>query len=202
VKEKIIEALGKLDPANDEHWTSAGLPKVEAVAGLAELPDLTRKDITEAAPDVVRDRSGIPILSPLEAFTEPEAKPDVAVETDRSVILEQKRLELMNEMSKVQSERIKLQNIERELNRKIDAIINEKERLKPAHAEYAPIAEYLEQEQKRREERGKHITEMVQAGIITEAEAGLFASPIDLAMARKRGYGRTRPAFPMVGKTR
>ena len=49
----IRAAVEGLDPANDDHWTSAGLPDVSAVK--AQLgADVTRAQITEAAPDAKR----------------------------------------------------------------------------------------------------------------------------------------------------
>jgi hypothetical protein len=51
--EDIASAIGLLDPANDDHWTKAGLPEVAAVAELAGKP-VTRAAITAAAPDAKR----------------------------------------------------------------------------------------------------------------------------------------------------
>jgi hypothetical protein len=49
----IKAAIGLLDGANDEHWTAAGLPSVDAVAELAGKPT-TRAAINEAAPEAKR----------------------------------------------------------------------------------------------------------------------------------------------------
>lgn len=51
--DEIKSALGLLDGANDGHWTDAGLPRVEAIADLTGKA-VTRKAITEAAPDAKR----------------------------------------------------------------------------------------------------------------------------------------------------
>jgi hypothetical protein len=49
----ITSAIALLDPANDDHWTAAGVPAVDAVAELAGKP-VTRAAITKAAPDAKR----------------------------------------------------------------------------------------------------------------------------------------------------
>lgn len=51
--EEITAAIGKLDKKNEDHWTAAGLPAVEAVAELTGK-SVTRKAIAEAAPDALR----------------------------------------------------------------------------------------------------------------------------------------------------
>lgn len=49
----IRAAVDGLDPANDDHWTKAGLPDVKAVEA-ALGADVTRAQIEAAAPGVVR----------------------------------------------------------------------------------------------------------------------------------------------------
>ncbi len=51
------EALLKLDPANDDHWTDAGLPSVEAVREIAGVQTISRADITALAPNLNRDEA-------------------------------------------------------------------------------------------------------------------------------------------------
>lgn len=51
----LIEALLELDPDNPNHWTSDGLPKVDALRFATANPSLTRDDITTAAPMFTRD---------------------------------------------------------------------------------------------------------------------------------------------------
>lgn len=43
--EEIVDAIGKLDAANDDHWTKAGAPDVAALVAL------TGKKVTRAAVD-------------------------------------------------------------------------------------------------------------------------------------------------------
>lgn len=51
---EISEALELLEPLNDEHWTTDGLPRVDIVADLIGDDKLKRADIMKAAPDFVR----------------------------------------------------------------------------------------------------------------------------------------------------
>lgn len=52
--EQVREALGNLDPANEEHWTQDGLPRLDAVEALLG-GNASRKLITDAAPDFTRE---------------------------------------------------------------------------------------------------------------------------------------------------
>ena len=51
--EEILEAVMGLSPANDEHWTTDGLPRLDAVENLLGA-SVTRKQVTNAAPDFNR----------------------------------------------------------------------------------------------------------------------------------------------------
>lgn len=55
--EKIVEVLGQLDPLNDDHWTTSGDARVEAVEALVGEP-VRRQDIVNAAPDFNREKAG------------------------------------------------------------------------------------------------------------------------------------------------
>lgn len=54
--EEIHEALLGLEPGNDEHWTADGLPRLDAVENLLGA-SVTRKQVTNAAPDYNRGRA-------------------------------------------------------------------------------------------------------------------------------------------------
>jgi hypothetical protein len=49
----IKDALGKLDPQNNDHWTGDGLPLVQAVSDLVGK-DVSRKEVTDALPGFSR----------------------------------------------------------------------------------------------------------------------------------------------------
>ena len=52
---KITDALAKLDPANPNHWTDDGLPRMDTVKILSGDPSLTREQVTTAAPAFNRE---------------------------------------------------------------------------------------------------------------------------------------------------
>lgn len=51
---KIIDALKKLDPSNDNHWTADGLPRLDTVKMLSGDQSLTRDSIVAVAPGFAR----------------------------------------------------------------------------------------------------------------------------------------------------
>lgn len=73
---KITEALSKLDPSNDNHWTQDGLPRLDTVKILAGDPSLTREAVTAAAPDFNRGTAqGAPqggAATPVQGGGEPQ----------------------------------------------------------------------------------------------------------------------------------
>jgi hypothetical protein len=54
---KIIDGIKALDPSNDDHWTDAGLPRVDAVASASSVVNVTRKDINMAIPEWNREKA-------------------------------------------------------------------------------------------------------------------------------------------------
>ena len=60
----IQTALELLDPANDEHWTADGLPRVDVVAELLGDSNVKRSDITDAAPNFTRESAAKPQEDP------------------------------------------------------------------------------------------------------------------------------------------
>lgn len=74
---QILDALKKLDPANDNHWTEDGAPRMDTVKMLAGNPGLTREAVTAAAPGFSR-------AVPLATETPPaETKPEDTVVTSQ-----------------------------------------------------------------------------------------------------------------------
>lgn len=59
----ILAALEQLDPANDEHWTSDGLPRVDVVANLSGHKQVQRSEITSTAPKFTRESATAPVTA-------------------------------------------------------------------------------------------------------------------------------------------
>jgi len=92
--EDILAAVTQLDPANDEHWTADGQPRLDAVENLLGS-DTSRKAVTNAAPEFTRghaqslvdDEQDEETAGPTEEVTDtppaPVTDPD-AVENDET----------------------------------------------------------------------------------------------------------------------
>ncbi len=53
----VAAALRQLDPANDEHWTADGKPKMAAVEAVLGRSDVTRADVDAALPGFNREKA-------------------------------------------------------------------------------------------------------------------------------------------------
>lgn len=74
-KEQIVEALGQMDPLDDDQWTADGAPKVEVVGKLAGDFGIKRQDIVSAAPAFNRENPVTEIeQDPPEEETETETE--------------------------------------------------------------------------------------------------------------------------------
>lgn len=82
----LIEALLELDPDNPNHWTSDGLPKVDALRFATANPSLTRDDITTAAPLFTRDNRVLeePEPEPVEPVKSADPVLHVAVKQEKA----------------------------------------------------------------------------------------------------------------------
>lgn len=53
--QRLLDAVMKLDPENEEHWTKTGKPAMAAVEGFYGSADITRANIDAVAPNYSRD---------------------------------------------------------------------------------------------------------------------------------------------------
>lgn len=75
MNDRLITALKQLDPANPNHWTVEGLPRLETVCILVGDQSVTRAKIVEVAPAFTRSNQLIGSIQ-----TEPGVKPgDVGI---------------------------------------------------------------------------------------------------------------------------
>lgn len=79
----IKDSLAKLDPANDEHWTDDGSPRMDVLQAQSGNSRLTRKQVTDADPSFSR-------ASVLKAEDESERgdSPEVMVEAQEPTVAE------------------------------------------------------------------------------------------------------------------
>lgn len=57
LNEKLMEAIKKLSPENDDHWTQAGWPDMKALEIFYGASDITRAQVTAAAPGYNRKKA-------------------------------------------------------------------------------------------------------------------------------------------------
>lgn len=50
----ILAVLGCLDHKNEEHWTEAGLPRIEAICAVMDDDTVTRAEVEAALPGYIR----------------------------------------------------------------------------------------------------------------------------------------------------
>ncbi|WP_300009699.1 hypothetical protein [uncultured Roseobacter sp.] len=53
--EAVLEALARLDHSDDEDWTAGGKPAMDRVKALTGSTSITRAEVDEIAPDVLRE---------------------------------------------------------------------------------------------------------------------------------------------------
>ncbi len=96
----IMEALALLDPESDEHWTTTGLPRMDALEiaystllddPLAE-PDINRRQVELAVHDYNRD-----VARTNRAAADAAAKPDDASDEDEGASGEDKDVSASDE---------------------------------------------------------------------------------------------------------
>ena len=76
----LNEALEALNPKHDDHWTADGMPRMDALHALLGHEDVTRADVTNAAPDFTREKAREAAELKEHADAEPEAEAPVEAE--------------------------------------------------------------------------------------------------------------------------
>ena len=181
MENQILEALGKLDPLNESHWTRAGLPDISTLLQFTGLSGLKRADVDLVAPGFNRDTlralsesatQATDDLSPPDATTEGE---NLTAESPLS--LSDERARLQAKLDDVQRQIHELQGEERRLLAETDFLTRRIEVEEPNLSTMQTIQAYLKSENEKRFAR-------------TES------APIDLAMRRVTRRGAQRPTYP------
>lgn len=215
---QIVSAIAQLDPDTDEHWTSDGLPLVEAVASFLGGAT-TRKEITEAAPGLTREAAmaaekGGPQEPPLQGAEGGQEKslsdePDVMTlpmaQVMRSLPLVEKALQALAARCKEAEDRKKA--VAEELSKlhfQVDILTRQLSRLKKTDPKTSQEEhrKFLEQSFEARRKRAEAAKAFVKAGTTPDAvrEQLEVRSKLDRVMAsRKPAIGSSRPQMPLVG---
>lgn len=75
--ERILNALLQLDVNNDEHWTSDGLPRMDAVEAIVGDKGITRQQVTAAKPGFSRALAAAGAQAPQTQGGEGNEDPDL-----------------------------------------------------------------------------------------------------------------------------
>ena len=100
----IKEALAKLDPVDDAHWTGDGMPRMDVLQKMTLSSDLSRTQVTNAAPDFTRASALETVIAIPGEDENVEASPEseqasetseevIEVQTDRDVMVEATEVE-------------------------------------------------------------------------------------------------------------
>lgn len=197
---EIKEALEQLDVLDDDHWTTDGLPRVDAVEGILGR-DVSRQDITDAAPGFNRDEGLKPDSDPdleSESGSDPlEIKDPIdAVEAE----IESKIHDLSVMLAEANRQYEDAKNRMKTLSTESDILSMRLQRIRrsrPKRRENTDIGAYLAQAAKTRQERAERAMQFIVAG--TSAADVVKAlnpkAPIDQALNRRKAApGSTRPA--------
>ena len=201
----IKEALQKLDPKNDEHWTQDGMPKLDVLSEIAGVK-VTRKEATEAAPEFVRpsdeDENSDP---PVEGTKPPEEsddsdddsddeEPEYAEaededELDTVTAATEEALLAMTDADKAAAE---AKEKAEAANRKYLRLNEKKRKLTPINSNQSEIQRYLATQKavsQQKAQKQQQVLQHIKQSDITPK------SKLDQAMSRKTGRGAQRPNF-------
>lgn len=205
----IQEALKQLDPENNDHWTSDGLPRIDVVANLSGVKQLKRGDISAAAPTFTQDNPTLEAgeLPPTEQDPDPETLgqdeigegPKVEDEEARDEFGDADFDELTGSLKEADAELQRAQEAldaanrkHRAIQAKRDRILEARERRQGPHENQLGIQQFLASQAKLREQRAERARRVQeQLGEVPQAK-----SPLDQSMQRKTGHGQGRKEFP------
>jgi hypothetical protein len=211
---KITDALAKLDPNNNDHWTADGLPRLDSLKIMTGNPGLTRDMVQAAAPDFVRPTGTA--QGPAQAATSdpvqgssptddnaPQAgptgpsstddtlptmlNPTVAVEGGEDAeVLRAQLGDLRLEYDAISTGILRARQRQAELQNEMDAVHNRLVELEKITPQDA-ISGYLAAQRVELEERAKRIRAVADTGhSLNEVAKAISPSPLDMALRGRR----------------
>lgn len=187
-KKQLGDALETLNPENDNHWTTDGAPKLEALE-MVMSEKVKRADVTKMFPlftrEVSQDNAAIAKVEVVEA---PVVETDVGDALHDAVDLAEEALNLArkNLDSATISLGITQEHYANALKARDDAY--------PPLTNTENIREFLDEQHRQR------IARFAGAFIRKEDAAFLAKAPVDKAFAAKRNRGTRRPVHPRVAR--
>lgn len=175
MSEQLQQALKLLDPANANHWTADGLPRLETVKFLGKLESVTRDEINAVAPGLTIATApalGVPAAPPVAPPPPPASK----AKADAAPVVKAE-----DEIGSLKNEIARLE-----------------ERLAAAHERQAEdghspeenissvIGQYHARQKEVLELRAKLLEEVRTSGMNLKLLSEKLKAPIDAAKARKK----------------
>lgn len=206
---KVKDALQRLDPKDDGHWTSKGQPRVDVLASLSGVTALTRIELEKIAPDFNRETAGKEIsisaqpspsletASGVRSDLTPGISDDGAKAPTASEARATHKKELEDELAKVRQNMGLLRRQEHELIGDLDEVVKQETKAEGPHANQVAIMDWIETQKAQRARRAERQRELLAAGVEPH-ELADYKAPIDAAMQRGGGFGRSRPQWPRV----
>ena len=201
---KITEALSKLDPNNDNHWTSDGLPRIDTVKMLAGNPALTREMITAEVPNFSRQTAAVAALQaaagttntpaaetpvvPLVTETAPQEQTQVATAENVVKYYDQLIAQAQDELQAAITTREEAQVIVSEKQNALDNLINDRYASGAAENPMDAISGYLASQQNVLQERARRHAVLVESGVTLNDIQNLIPqrAPLDVALSSKK----------------
>lgn len=182
---KIIEALSKLDPKNDNHWTSDSLPRIDTVKMLAADQTLTREIITAASPEFTRS-SAMAALDNVVTAPPVTADEEVLVEDIKDYAALQEAAQ--EGLQAAILARDEAQAVVYEKQNALDDIINERHAAGEAEHPMIAISGYLASQQGVLQERARRHQVLADSGVTLRDIQNLIPqkSPLDMALSGKK----------------
>ncbi len=201
---ELTEALAKLDPKNDEHWTQDGSPRVDVVSTFMGR-DVKRIEITDAAPHLKRDNAIEPAEE--EAQTLSDADQEAIEQLDvldlpLGTIIGAGRID--EALEALNKRNIKLRAEKEEINLKL-GYINDyvqvleklKNRSKGSYEDQQREQRqaYIKSQNEARVARGERLKQLTEKGLTPADVRAAVASvaPADAPRPRQRNIGAERP---------
>ena len=189
---KILEALAKLDVANDNHWTGDGLPRIDTVKMLVGNPGLGRDDITKVAPDFSRQNPVVPgtetvVIQAASVVAQPVVAQPVADENAQAELKEQIEA-AMKVVDAAMGDVDSAQKALREAQNKLDDLITLRESSAGTETNMDAIQSYLKSQQGILVDRARRTRALRDSGVTISDIQALIpqAAPIDAMLRQKR----------------
>jgi len=185
---KITDALAKLDPKNDNHWTSDGLPRIDTVKMLAGDPTLTRESITAEAPNFSRQTSGAAAPAVTQATTGADGAVVAPASTSEVRDYDALQAAAQEELQAAIIARDEAQVLVYAKQNALDDIINERHAAGETEHPMTAISGYLQSQQGVLQERARRHAVLVESGVTLSDIQALIPqrAPLDVALASKK----------------